>query len=179
MMEPPPSLLHAGQHGLDGEECRPLVHRHAFVPVLGGDLGGGMPVVAGDIVYKHVEIPQRRGRRADGALQVAGIADVAALEPRFRQVAGAQPLQQRRGRPGIDVDECHTRALPAEPLHQAGADAGATAGNEHAAVPEARIHRAVRGELHARDDGAHGAGTGLARCVSVAARLSDIFTGAY
>ena len=91
--------------------------------------------------------PSAVGRRADGALQVAGIADVAALEPRFRQVAGAQPLQQRRGRPGIDVDECHARALPAEPLHQAGADAGATAGNEHAPVPEAGIHRAVRGEL--------------------------------
>nr|GEU28270.1 hypothetical protein [Tanacetum cinerariifolium] len=106
-------FLHAMEHGLAGKEHRALIDGDALVPVLDGDVLGGVALVVGGVVDEDVE-------RADGV-----------------DHAGHGGLQCGDAGVAGDIDKRHLGALLGERDHHRLADAGAAAGDEYTLAAQA------------------------------------------
>jgi hypothetical protein len=57
-----PKLAHLRVDGLGGEEVVPQIHVLRMVPVFGGHVGDGMPLVIGGVVDQYRNRPEFRAR---------------------------------------------------------------------------------------------------------------------
>src|SRR5690606_36195350 len=126
-----------------------------LVPLGRSEFGGGVPIVAGDVVDQHVEGTERGGRIVDGGAQRLDVGHIALPVPGGRQTPARQIIDELAGYPAGDIDKGYVGALAGEALDQACTNATAAAGDEHAATLEARKPRRALGKLRIRDHVRH------------------------
>ena len=138
-IEPPPEFAHLRTHRLRGEELMTKIDLHAVVPILDRDVLDAMAVVVAGVVDQCLDRPVLAPDALDRVAKRVDLLQVAGDEARSRVSALANALDQRQRGVFLDIDERHARALRAEMLDDALADAGTAAGDEHDPVLQGRI----------------------------------------
>ena len=114
------------------------VDRDASVPTLGRGVLHLVALVIGGVVQQHGNRAKVLAHRVDATLQGRDVGQVGRHKQR-RVLRRGQALRQRGTGVSVDVQKTNPRALGCKLFHQAGADAGGAAGDQHGAVAKTGV----------------------------------------
>ncbi|MCU1224366.1 MAG: hypothetical protein JWQ42_2459 [Edaphobacter sp.] len=140
--------LHSRGDGLRGEELVPEIHGHALVPVLGGDFGEAVAVVAGCVVDEDLRGAEDSGDLSDGRLEGGDVGEIAVDVQRGVGNARREVVDEGECRLIGEIEKGYTGALEGEDLYGGGSDALCASADEDHFSGEARVAGEDRGRGH-------------------------------